>query len=169
MATNGKLPASDLAPIKAGQLRKDAAAAWNAMNVEARRLGCELLPNGSRSSYRTYEQQVGLYRLFQAGQGSLAAVPGTSNHGWGLAVDLATPAMWAMLARIGAKYGWQKQWSDAPSEPWHHAWREGIYHGPDPGPDGAGVAQHPVQAAMSDHTTGMRWINSGMTPTGKLP
>lgn len=29
MAENGKLPASDLAPIKQGQLRKDCAAAWN--------------------------------------------------------------------------------------------------------------------------------------------
>ena len=35
-------------------------------------------------SYRTYAAQVRLYGQKPA----LAAVPGTSNHGWGLAVDL---------------------------------------------------------------------------------
>jgi D-alanyl-D-alanine carboxypeptidase len=133
---NGKLPPSALAPIAAGQLEKHAAAAWNAMNVEARANGLELRPTGSMSSYRTYAQQVYLYNLYRSGRGNLAAVPGTSNHGWGLAVDLATTQMRAMLDRIGRKYGWAKEWSDAQSEWWHIKYRSGVWSGPDPGPDG---------------------------------
>ena len=37
------------------------------MNAQARRLGCELYPTGSMSSYRTYAQQVYLYGEYQAG------------------------------------------------------------------------------------------------------
>jgi hypothetical protein len=136
VANNGRLPPEALAPIKQGQLEKAAAAAWNAMNVEARRRGCELLPNGSKSSYRTYAQQVELYALYQAGRGSLAAHPGTSNHGWGLAVDVATLDMRAMIDRIGTPYGWAKRWSDAQSEWWHIKYTSGHYTGPDPGPEG---------------------------------
>lgn len=136
MAENGKLPASDLAPIAQGQLRKDCAAAWNAMNVESRKLGLELVPTGSKSSYRTYEQQVELYNAYLNGTGNLAAKPGTSNHGWGTAVDTPNQNYWDMITRIGAKYGYSKAWSDAPSEPWHFVYQAGHYSGPDPGPDG---------------------------------
>ena len=136
MASNGQLPASSLAPIAQGQLRKDCAAAWNAMNVEARERGLELYPTGSKSSYRSYAQQVELYALYLSGRGNLAAVPGTSNHGWGTAVDLATPQMRVMVDQIGAKYGWSKQWSDAQSEWWHILYQAGHWTGEDPGPYG---------------------------------
>jgi hypothetical protein len=142
MSANGQLPASELAPIAGGQLSKDAAAAWNAMNAEARAKGRELRPTGSKSSYRTVAQQVELWNAYTAGTGNLAARPGTSNHGWGLAVDLATPEMRTMVDQIGAKYGWSKQWSDAPSEWWHLKYKPGVWSGADPGP--AGDAQpHP--------------------------
>ena len=143
MSANGRLDPSELAPIAQGQLRKDAAAAWNAMNVEARAGGVELLPTGSMSSYRTYAQQVYLWDEYQAGSGNLAAHPGSSNHGAGVAVDLASPAMRQMLDRIGHKYGWAKEWSDAQSEWWHIAWREGSWSGPDPGPYGQQTAPIP--------------------------
>lgn len=135
---NGKLPASALAPIYQGNLAKDnwCAASWNAMNVEARAQGCQLVPTGSKSSYRTYAQQEELYRAYLNGTGNLAAVPGTSNHGWGLAVDLATYDMRDMLDRVGQKYGWAKQWSDAPSEWWHIKYKAGVWQGNDPGPAG---------------------------------
>lgn len=140
MANNGQLPPEALAPIAQGQLERTAAAAWNAMNVEARANGLQLVPTGSRSSYRTYAQQVELYNAYLNGTGNLAAVPGTSNHGWGLAVDLATTQMRSMVDRIGRKYGWAKEWSDAPSEWWHLKYRSGVWSGPDPGPDGAATA-----------------------------
>ncbi len=136
MASNGNLPQSDLAPIAAGQLAKDAAAAWNAMNVEARRrYGVELRPAGSASSYRTYSQQVYFWNLYQSGKGNLAAYPGTSNHGWGRAVDLQTTTMRDIVAAIGGRYGWKKV--EAPSEWWHWNYVGG-YTGSDPGPDGSG-------------------------------
>ncbi|WP_062200455.1 M15 family metallopeptidase [Demequina salsinemoris] len=52
-------------------------------------------------SYRSYASQV----TTKARKGRLAAVPGTSNHGWGMAVDLdAASAAW--LTANGADYGW---------------------------------------------------------------
>jgi hypothetical protein len=137
---NGKLPASALAPIYQGNLKIEAAAGWNAMNVEARKRGVELYPTGSKSSYRTYDQQVELYNAYLNGTGNLAAVPGTSNHGWGDAVDLATQQMRSMVDQIGAQFGYSKSWSDAPSEWWHIVYQSGHYKGDDPGPKGEGTA-----------------------------
>lgn len=145
MASNGQLPSSDLAPIAQGQLALAPAAAWNAMNVEARSLGLELVPTGSASSYRTLAQQQALYQEYLNG-GNLAARPGTSNHGWGTAVDTPDQRYWDMIARIGAKYGFSKAWSDAPQEPWHVVYQPGHYSGPDPGPYGVRVLE-PVGVA----------------------
>lgn len=114
MASNGKLSKSELAPIPGGELRKDAAAAWNAPGGPA---DAGLRPTGSRSSYRTYDEQVELYKLYQEGRGALAAIPGTSNHGWGIAVDLAEQWMRDWMDAHGAKYGWRK--TEALSEWWH--------------------------------------------------
>jgi hypothetical protein len=121
MALNGRLPDSALAPIAGGRLRKDAAASWNAMNDEARRrYGVTLLPLGDASSYRTYGQQLYLWdHVPHAHDTNWVARPGTSNHGWGLAVDLRTRQMRWIVDQIGAKYGWAKVWSDAPVEWWH--------------------------------------------------
>jgi hypothetical protein len=142
MAQNGRLPASSLAPIAGGKLAKGAAAAWNAMNVEARRrYGVELRPTGSRSSYRTYADQQHFWQLYQAGKGALAARPGTSNHGLGLAVDVPTQRMRQIIDAIGAKYGWAKKWSDAPSEWWHLRYKAGVYKGANPGPTGKAPAK----------------------------
>ena len=146
---NGQLPDQTLAPIKEGRLAKPAAAAWNAMNVHARRLGLELTPTGSMSSYRTLAQQKLLYARYLSG-GTLAAKPGHSNHGWGLAVDVATLQMRQLVDRIGEPYGWAKKWSDAPSEYWHLLYQEGHYTGPDPGPDGTSqITPRPPEDAVS--------------------
>jgi hypothetical protein len=148
--TNGQLPPEALSPIASGQLANTAAAAWNALNQEARRLGLpELRPTGALSSYRTYEQQVYLWREYQAGRGSLAARPGESNHGWGIAVDVATKEMRATIDKLGSKYGWAKRCSDAQSEWWHVRWDSTgsctgtSYHGPDPGPYGRQAPHEP--------------------------
>jgi putative peptidoglycan binding protein/D-alanyl-D-alanine carboxypeptidase-like protein len=135
MASNGRLPASSLAPIAGGRLIRPAAAAFNAMNAESqRRFGVTLRPTGPVSSYRPISAQWYFWNLYRSGRGNLAAYPGTSNHGWGLAVDFASPQMRAIVDRIGAKYGWAKRWSDAPSEWWHIRWRSGVWHGRVPPP-----------------------------------
>lgn len=132
---NGRLPSSALSPINGGFLISDAAAAFNALDRESRRrYGVALHPLGHMSSYRTYQQQMYLWQLYQAGHGNLAAHPGTSNHGWGLAVDFATPQMRSIVNQIGAHFGWAKAWSDAPSEWWHIRYRAGVWN------PGAGAA-----------------------------
>jgi hypothetical protein len=110
VAENGKLSASELSPIPGGQLAHDAAAAWNAKDGPADN---GLRPTGSRSSYRLYADQV----YFWNHQPPLAAYPGTSNHGWGKAVDLAEQWMRSWIDDHGARFGWKK--IEAFSEWWH--------------------------------------------------
>jgi cell wall-associated NlpC family hydrolase len=122
---NGLIPPSALCPIGVGshRLRCDAAAAWRAMAAAfAGAFGTQLCIT---DSYRTYASQVRLYGQKPA----LAAVPGTSNHGWGLAVDLCggverfgTAQYHWMVANAG-RYGWlHPNWADPGNgreEPWH--------------------------------------------------
>ncbi|WP_062073189.1 M15 family metallopeptidase [Demequina sediminicola] len=56
---------------------------------------------GMTDSYRSYGSQVAT----RAAKGYMAAIPGTSNHGWGMAVDLEYDAA-TWLAANGAEYGW---------------------------------------------------------------
>jgi peptidoglycan hydrolase-like protein with peptidoglycan-binding domain len=161
---NGRLPSAALGDIHQGKLRKDAARAWNAMNMESMgRYGVALAPTGSASSYRTYAKQQEFWNLYKSGRGNLAARPGTSNHGWGLAVDLRTPQMRSIVDSIGAKYGWAKPWSDAPSEWWHLKWRSGVWNGQTPyGPrvirkNSRGVDAIKLKKVMYDN--GLRGFN----------
>lgn len=131
---NGRLPDSALSQIPGGRLEKHAAVAWRAMRTDiGARTGVWIRPAGPNSSYRTYAVQVYFWNLYRSGRGNLAAYPGTSNHGWGLAVDIATTYMAQLVNKYGAKYGWQKRWSDAQSEWWHFKYRAGIYR-PQPNP-----------------------------------
>ena len=124
MSENGKLPASDLTPIPGGQLRKDAAIAWLAMrSFIGKETGVWICPTSPRTAYRPVQDQHYFWNLYQSGKGALAARPGTSNHGWGIAVDLPTPAMQAAVRQHGHTFGWGIKGgqlpSDAPSEAWH--------------------------------------------------
>jgi hypothetical protein len=118
MPVNGRLPRSMLRPIAGGYLRVDAAVRWNAMNAYRRAHGrSTIVPNGQLSSYRTLSGQTLLRRQWCArGRCGNAALPGTSNHGVGLAVDTNDAAG---VTRDGARFGWSRRWSDAPWEPWH--------------------------------------------------
>ncbi len=136
MAANGRLPSSELAPISGGfKLSREAAAAFNAMDAEAvRRFRRHA---GVRDAYRVLGSpgdlargkwsQWAAWERFKAG-GNLAASPGTSNHGLGLAVDLTSEGIW-VVNQIGARYGWAKRWSDAPNEAWHFKYRSGVWDG----------------------------------------
>jgi cell wall-associated NlpC family hydrolase len=122
---NGLIPPSAMCPLGAAghRLRCDAAAAYRAMSAAfAADMGG---PICITDSYRTYASQVDLYGRKPA----LAAVPGTSNHGWGLAVDLCggierfgTPAYQWMVANAG-RFGYlHPTWADPGNgreEPWH--------------------------------------------------
>jgi murein DD-endopeptidase MepM/ murein hydrolase activator NlpD len=115
-------PAAGMVPVSgpAGTAYLPPSAAQNlaALRQQSmRKLGVDVYPAGPLSGYRTYAQQAELYRLYLAGQGPLAAPPGTSEHEYGRALDVATPSGRSAVDQLGSPYGWTK-W-DAPSEWWH--------------------------------------------------
>lgn len=118
-SSNGRIPASELSAIPGGHLRHDAARAWIDMrDFIGRKHGVWIQPTGPNSSYRTYAAQEYFWSLYVSGRGNLAAHPGTSNHGWGVAVDVATPQMVFYIRMYGARFGWRK--TEAFSEWWHY-------------------------------------------------
>lgn len=117
---NGKIPAEALHEVggTGHRLWAPAADALDALIADAARDGVTV---GITDSYRSYEAQVdvaarkGLYS-----QGGLAAVPGTSDHGWGMAVDLKLDdAAQSWMRANGGRYGFAE---DTPREPWHWAY-----------------------------------------------
>jgi hypothetical protein len=125
---NGLIPSSALCPLStAGQLlRCDAAAAWDAMAAAYRADTGDALC--ITDSYRPLSVQQQL----RAEKPDLAAVPGTSNHGWGLAVDMCEPgtramgfttATYAWLKVNAFRFGWTHPgWADpgrGQEESWH--------------------------------------------------
>ena len=113
------MPAEALAPIGDGghRLAAPAAAAFDRLQAAARRDGVAI---GVTDSYRSFDAQVDVARrkgLYS--QGGLAAQPGTSQHGWGLAVDLDLDSRaQAWMRANGARFGFVE---DTPREPWHWA------------------------------------------------
>ena len=60
------------------------------------------------STYRTYNDQIAT----KANRGVMAATPGWSNHGFGLAIDIrGTPLEKRWIQQNGPQYGW-----------WHPTW-----------------------------------------------
>jgi hypothetical protein len=114
---NGKLPRELLTPIGIGQHRLWAPAAQQfiTMRTAAAQQGVSI---SVTDSYRNYDSQVELAaRKGLSQNGGLAAVPGTSEHGWGLAVDMdVNGAGMAWLKANGASYGWVQP---STREPWH--------------------------------------------------
>lgn len=113
---NGRIPASALTPIGGGhRLAAPAAAAFAELAAAARADGVSFSVN---DSYRSYEQQVEMVRrkgLYS--EGGLAARPGTSQHGLGMAVDLELNGKaQAWMRANGARFGFVE---DVPREPWH--------------------------------------------------
>lgn len=112
--TNGRLSAAIMAetPGQAGGvgvlLVEPAARAWRALCAAAKAEGHVLKIGWSNSAYRPYADQERIFRdrytttylqgrphktwngrrWYQKPGTAVAAVPGTSNHGWGLAVDV---------------------------------------------------------------------------------
>ncbi|WP_402377985.1 transglycosylase SLT domain-containing protein [Isoptericola rhizosphaerae] len=106
---SGRLDPSNLCAIPwAGHqvLRCDAAEALEDLNAKYReRFGTDL---AITDSYRDYASQV----VLKAQKPTLAATPGYSNHGWGLALDIGNlgpegSPRHAWLRENGPRYGWQ--------------------------------------------------------------
>lgn len=118
---NGKIPEQALQSIGVGEFRlsSDAAASFRQMHADAQAAGITI---GVNDAYRTYDEQVDLAaRKGLYSQGGLAATPGKSNHGWGLAIDLELDGQAQAWMRENAhKYGFVE---DVPREPWHWTYR----------------------------------------------
>jgi murein DD-endopeptidase MepM/ murein hydrolase activator NlpD len=122
--SNGMIPASKLCGIASGHmLRCDAAAAYQQLAAAYKaQFGTTLCIT---DSYRSYASQVDLYQR----KPSLAALPGTSNHGWGVAVDLCggidkyNTTQYQWMKSHAPTYGWlHPAWADQGGnreEPWH--------------------------------------------------
>ena len=140
-AENGRLPDPLMRPITpSGKLHHLAARAWEALHDAAMQVeGTKpFKPTSTADAYRSFDQQLsgfmsrfvekdtgtGTTRTYKGKKWFLKkgmapmASPGTSNHGWGLAVDVwsANGARLDWMLQNCEKYGfsWEVQ-----SEPWH--------------------------------------------------
>jgi hypothetical protein len=136
--SNGQIPASALGDIPGSNagLLKPAALAYKAMHYHSLKttgVSLHLIDGSIGRAYRNFARQV-IARNFWCGLGKCgnAALPGTSNHGLGITVDLMTTAQRAAVDRVGAPFGWAKKWSDAAWEWWHIKFLAGIW---EPKPD----------------------------------
>ncbi|PRZ41364.1 cell wall-associated NlpC family hydrolase [Antricoccus suffuscus] len=122
---NGLIPPSALCSIGVGahQLRCDAAQAFKLMSAAYSAVFGT--PICVTDSYRSFQAQATLY----AQKPGISAIPGTSNHGWALAIDacggiqgFGTAQYSWMIANAG-KFGWlHPTWADPGNgreEPWH--------------------------------------------------
>ncbi|WP_461021616.1 D-alanyl-D-alanine carboxypeptidase family protein [Thalassiella azotivora] len=124
-AANGRLNLDDLCELwKPGHhLRADAAVAFAELNAAYTEAFGE--PIMITDSYRSYAAQVSVRNR----KPGLAARPGTSEHGWGMAVDLG-----GGIQNGGSRYRWMREnaprfgWDNpawarsggsGPYEPWH--------------------------------------------------
>jgi zinc D-Ala-D-Ala carboxypeptidase len=125
-AANGQLPDGDLCALwdAKHRLRGDAAVSLAQLNAAYReRFGADLCIT---DTYRSLQAQHSV----RARKPGLAAVPGTSEHGWGRAVDLCggvetgSGEAWDWLSAHAAEFGWSNpEWAQrggsGPYEPWH--------------------------------------------------
>lgn len=121
--SNGQVPDDYLCDVGIGKhkLRADAAVAFAEMNAAFKaETGKDM---AITDSYRTLESQVSV-----AGRKpGLAARPGTSMHGWGVALDFgggaasASGEQYNWLVKHGKEYGWENPaWAKTSKyEPWH--------------------------------------------------
>lgn len=127
-APNGQIPVELLCSPRFTRvlLRCDAAAALDRLNDAYRAaFGTDLAVSGG---YRTLAEQEAV----RATKGDLAATPGTSNHGRGLAVDFSgfgslgqfSDPDYLWMVENGARFGWYHPpymgpGGSGPLEPWH--------------------------------------------------
>lgn len=145
---NGRIPDASLVGItgKSGaRLLSGAAAAWEALRAAVFRAhGWYPVPTGPSDAYRQYTVQETLFRTrytptylagrpikvwngvrwyLRPGQAT-AAVPGTSNHGQGIAVDVTglggfTSSRYKDFAGVAQPFGWSNVEGRSIGEPWH--------------------------------------------------
>lgn len=154
---NGQLPKASLSAISTpGQLRSDAAASFERLRAAAKADGFNMGTTTVDQAYRPDDRQVYyLERYYDhtwrpgltVGNGGVrhyagktwyrkpgyptAAEPGTSNHGWGVAVDFQGLGGWAgyqgkpegrgyaWMRKHAREFGWTNDEGRRINEPWH--------------------------------------------------
>ena len=123
---NGTLDTSTLVRVGTDQagrpalLKREAAESYLAMVAAAKANGITWVIN---DSYRTYQRQVTQKRETP----NLAATPGKSNHGCGLAVDIGTQIfgtsgegrVYQWLTKNASKFGFRRIAGTGKAESWH--------------------------------------------------
>lgn len=120
---NGLIPRTLLCPLqqRGHQLRADAAIAFVSLNeAYKKQFGKAMCVT---DAYRSLAEQQSVYYR----RPGFAAVPGRSNHGLGLAVDLCggvqnfRSAQFNWVEKNGKRFGWiHPDWAySSPFEPWH--------------------------------------------------
>ncbi|GAB6901520.1 M15 family metallopeptidase [Kineosporia succinea] len=130
-AANGQIPDSSLCTLwdSGHRLRADAAVALAKLNIAYKQtFGDDICMT---DSYRSLSAQYSV----RARKPTLAAVPGTSEHGWGLAVDLCdgvetgSGSRFQWLVDNASDYGWENpEWAkpgNGQYEPWHWEYTAG--------------------------------------------
>lgn len=151
MVVNGKLATSATVALRSApgqRLRADAAAAWDRLAYACKRK-YGWLPRIT-DSYRPYSVQEAIFRKrYRRGKGydtrywkgepwhrvtgAAAAIPGQSNHGWGLAVDCTDLAesgfygtRYKQLVSLATAYGFTNSEGRKVDEPWHLVYNPGL-------------------------------------------
>lgn len=145
---NGQIPLSALTALSTGgHMLAPAAAAFEQWRIAAAKAGFDMRPTTVGDAYRNLARQINVFSQryepraypyvgpykdvrywkgvrYVRMRGAAAAVPGTSNHGKGLAVDIknAGPfggAYHAWMSRTGPKLGFTNTEGRSVNEPWH--------------------------------------------------
>lgn len=136
---NGVIDEHLLENIRGGRLLEPVAKKWNEMREAAFHDGVVLMPVNSSSTYRTLVQQIRIFlsrhepcdashphsiywdnRYWALKKNlALAAIPGMSNHGWGLSIDVRLSPYgrekdWLLKHALRFGFCWEYV-----SEPWH--------------------------------------------------
>lgn len=148
---NGYLPDHVLKEVPGlGIYRIDAARALKAMKRAAKKDGIILTGSG----YRSFQGQVELKEQ----KPTLAATPGTSNHGWGVASDMAVgdygTEVYNWLMKNGKRFGWvNPEWAQqggSKEEPWHWEYVGG-FKGGKPVKTGGRNTRRIIQKPVNDN------------------
>jgi hypothetical protein len=145
--SNGQLPDNLLVAVdpNGARLLEVVAKAYNTMKWNAAVDGIELRPSSGGDGYRSYDRQVTAFQIryrrttvpatsprptsdAKRWQGvwwdkvdgfADSATPGTSNHGWGCAVDIANAGSTARLQWLEGNAAWHGFLWENPTENWH--------------------------------------------------
>lgn len=149
---NGRIPTSALAGVPGfagAYLTHEAAGAFGRVRGEvARRYGWTPTLTSAGDAYRSYERQEAVFRQRYVPRyatyglggvdrrgpwlglywwrytGAAAAVPGTSNHGKGVAVDIKdmgpfSGSRYRQFEDVATEHGWSNAEGRSVNEPWH--------------------------------------------------